>query len=143
MEKLNQTVFYSIDKAIKTYRQFAQKNLKEKVDDITIDQWLVLKTLHEYPDISQVDLAEKVFKEYASITRIIDKLVQKNYLSRTSHPRDRRRFKLQLTKYALDQMEDIFSIVSTNRTTALEGICREDIDHLNETLNKIINNCQS
>ncbi len=35
------TVFYSIEKAIKTYRQFAQRRLSVRNIDITIDQLLV------------------------------------------------------------------------------------------------------
>ena len=52
-EKLDNIVFYLIEKAIKTYRQFAQRNITKAHFDITIDQWLVLKTLQENPSITQ------------------------------------------------------------------------------------------
>lgn len=142
MEKLQDTIFYSLDKAIRTYRQFAQRNMREEIGDITIDQWLVLKTLHEQPEISQKELADQVFKDYASITRIIDLLVQKKYLSRKQHPEDRRRFKLELTGQAKSIMDPLIRVVEQNRHTALIGISREEIFKLNETLKKIIENCQ-
>jgi DNA-binding MarR family transcriptional regulator len=142
LEKLKDTIFYSLDKAIRTYRQFAQRNLRDQIDDITIDQWLILKTLHEHPEISQKELADQVFKDYGSITRIIDLLVQKAYLSRKPHPEDRRRFKLELTDQALDLLDPLIGIVKNNRQTALIGVSQQEIIALNKTLEKIIENCQ-
>lgn len=142
MEKLKDTIFYSLDKAIRTYRQFAQKNLREQIDDITIDQWLVLKTLHENPAISQKELADQVFKDYASITRIIDLLVKKDYLTRKPFPKDRRRSKLELTSQAFLLLDPLIAIVENNRKQALIGVSREEIEALNHILEKIINNCQ-
>lgn len=142
MEKLKDTIFYSLDKAIRTYRQFAQRNLRVQISDITIDQWLVLKTLHEQPEISQKVLADQVFKDYASITRIIDLLVRRAYLIRTPHPEDRRRFKLDLSDQALSMLDPLIAIVKNNRQKALFGISQEEIIALNSTLEKIIKNCQ-
>ena len=143
MEKLKNTVFYALDKAIKTYRQFAQKNINKLADDITIDQWLVLKSLHESPDISQTELAQNVFKDYSSITRIIDRLVKKKYLDRKAHPKDRRRFRLELTPYAKSQLNPLFTIIQSNRKQALEGLTQEEIKLLHKTLEKIVLNCQT
>jgi DNA-binding MarR family transcriptional regulator len=142
LEKIKDTIFYALERSIKSYRQFAQRNLNNYVDDITIDQWLVLKTLHESPDINQKELAQSVFKDYASITRIIDLLVQRNYLSRETHPKDRRRYLLRLTPYAENKLETLFQIVKQNRTTALEGVSKKEIDQLHEILEKITINCQ-
>jgi DNA-binding MarR family transcriptional regulator len=63
MEKLNQVVFYAIDKAIKSYRQMAQKNINKHGLDITIDQWLLLTSLRNNPDATQQQIAEAVFKD--------------------------------------------------------------------------------
>ena len=72
MEKLKDITFYTMDKAIRTYRNFAQKKLKENGYKITIDQWLIIKAILENPGISQQELGEKVFKDNASVTRIIE-----------------------------------------------------------------------
>jgi hypothetical protein len=69
MEKIESVIFYHLDKAIKSYRQYAQRRLTDAGLDITIDQWLVLNTLTEQPGISQQLIAEKVFKDAASVTR--------------------------------------------------------------------------
>ncbi len=142
LEKLDNVVFYSLEKAIKTYRQFAQRNISDATFDITIDQWLVLKTLQEKPTITQQELALNVFKDFASITRIIDLLVNKGYLNRTSHPRDRRRFELPITKSGLKIIDSLQPIINTNRRTALKGLSKQDIEQLQITLNKMISNTQ-
>lgn len=50
MIQLDELVFYTIEKAIKSYRQFAQRQIKEQGLDITVDQWLILKTISEHPE---------------------------------------------------------------------------------------------
>ncbi len=80
MEKLSDIIFYTLERSIKTYRQFAQKNITGGGFNITIDQWLVLKTIQENSTISQQQLDAKVFKDFASVTRIIELLVKNGYL---------------------------------------------------------------
>ena len=54
MENLNSVIFYNIEEAIKTYRMYAQNQLKINQLKITIDQWLVLKCLKESPKSTQI-----------------------------------------------------------------------------------------
>jgi MarR family transcriptional regulator, transcriptional regulator for hemolysin len=142
MEKPDQVIFYSLDKSIKTYRQFAQKKFIEAGLEITIDQWLVLNAIGEKPDISQLEIAEKVFKDAASVTRIIDLLIKKNYLAREAHSSDRRRFRLNLTKEGKTLLKTIARVVEKNRRTALKGIPEKDLMKMKETLNLMIDNCK-
>src|SRR5436853_7903914 len=96
-EQLKDVLFYNLEKSIKVYRQFAQRNLAAQGYNITIDQWLVLKTLHDNEGITQQQVAVIVFKDYASVTRIIELLVTKHFIIRSFHTTDRRRFELALT----------------------------------------------
>ncbi|WP_298140733.1 MarR family transcriptional regulator [Flavobacterium sp.] len=142
MENLNDVIFYQIEQAIKTYRMYAQKKIKENGLKITIDQWLVLKSLKENPKLSQAELAEKVFKDSASITRIFDLLVNSGYVERETNPNDRRKFNLNITPLGNQILENTYKIVLENRKKALEGISKNTIKTLNETLKKITENCK-
>lgn len=142
MEKLNSVIFYSIEKAIKTYRQFAQKELKKAGLTITVDQWLTLKCLFDNPDISQKDLAEMVFKDTASITRIIDLLVKAKFLKKSAHKEDKRKTNLTITDSGLQTIEFAEKVVENYRKTALKGIGIAKEDHVNAVMKTIINNCQ-
>ena len=141
MEKLNDVIFYTIEKAIKSYRQYAQKQIKKAGFDITIDQWLVMKCLIDNPDIQLQDLAKSVFKDNASVTRIIDLLIRKNYLKRQSHEGDGRRSTFVITEDGLKTIDAITLIVLQNRKHALKSINQSETIATNNTLQKIISNC--
>lgn len=140
MERLEDVIFYTIDKAIKSYRQYAQKQLKKAGLTVTIDQWLILKNIQSYPQINQQELSQRVFKDTASVTRIIDLLVKSGLLHRDVHNEDRRRKSLSLTAKGLDIMEQVKPIVMRNRATALDGINPKELEELRRHLQLIINN---
>ena len=137
------TILYSIEQAIKEYRKVSQKNISKIVDDITIDQCLVLMILSKDAKISQNELANLIFKDNASITRMIELMVKKGHLIRTLHQEDRRKFNLEITEKGIKTIELIEPVVQLNRQTALNGLSLEEIDLLDKTLNKIITNCKN
>ena len=142
MERLNDIIFYNMDKAIRSYRIYALKRLKAFGYKITIDQWLVIKAITENPGIMQQELAEKVFKDNASVTRIIELLVQSNYLRRTINQNDRRKTNLEVTPEGQLIIEQVQDLVMENRKVALSGINPEDLEIMNRVFNKIIQNCR-
>lgn len=141
MEKLKDITFYTMDKAIRTYRIFAQKRLRDNGYKITIDQWLIIKAILENPGISQQEIGEKVFKDNASVTRIIELLVKSEYLEREVNQNDRRKSNLKVTDEGKLIIEKVHDLVLENRKTALAGILPEELEILNKTLKKIISNC--
>lgn len=140
---LEQTIFYHIERTIKRYRQFAQARLVEAGFDITVDQWLVLNTILKHPELSQADIAQRVFKDQASVARITDLLVKKGYLSRTTSANDRRRNEVAVTPEGLTLMEAVMPTVKLYRNDALNDISPEDIKHMQTTLDAIFDNCNS
>jgi MarR family transcriptional regulator for hemolysin len=140
---LEDILFYSFERSIKSYRQFAQQQLIKNGFNITIDQWLLLKTLHENPEQTQHQIAHTIFKDYASVTRIIELLVEKQYLTRAMHTTDRRRFQLKLTESALKILDDMQLIIDNNRRTALKDISEKQISQFQQVLDLIFNNCKS
>ncbi|HAZ02810.1 MAG: hypothetical protein A2W90_18925 [Bacteroidetes bacterium GWF2_42_66] len=141
-EPVTEVVFYTIEEAIKTYRKFAQKRIYGQGLDITIDQWLVLKSLESSKNIPQNQLAELTFKDVASVTRIIDLLVKKEYLIRSMHSDDRRRFALEITEKGREMIGKVSLIVSENRSIALNGLGNDCVSQLQASLKQIIENCK-
>ena len=136
------TVLYLIEQAIKEYRKVSQRNISKIVKDITIDQCLVLIILNNNDKISQNELAKLTFKDNASVTKMIELMVKKDYLNRTIHDEDRRKFNLKITEKGKKTLELLNPIVTLNRETALNGLSLEEINFLDKTLNKIITNCK-
>lgn len=143
LESLEDIIFYQIDKTSRSYRQFAQRRLREEGITLTVDQWLVLKTLQENSEIQQNDLAEKVFKDPASVTRMIDVLVREDYLKRDYHETDGRRSRIVLTSKGKSVLMDIQKPVLRNRKIALKGISQDELQSLNSLLQRIWKNTRA
>lgn len=142
MEKIDSVLFYYIEKAIKTYRQFAQKELKNAGLSITVDQWLTLNCLNENPQITQKELAVAVFKDTASITRIIELLVKAKYVKRNLNKEDRRKSNLIITELGLETITVASSVVENYRNQALKGIGIAKEEHVKKVMKTIIKNCE-
>jgi MarR family transcriptional regulator, transcriptional regulator for hemolysin len=141
MEKLKDIIFYNMDKAIKSYRMYAQKKLKENGFKITIDQWLIIKTILENPAVTQQEIAKNVFKDNASVTRIIELLVKSKYLERKDNPDDRRKSNLVVTEEGKAIIYQVQSLVLENRKNALDTISTDELETMNLVMKKIISNC--
>jgi MarR family transcriptional regulator, transcriptional regulator for hemolysin len=142
METLGSIFFYNLDKAIKAYRQYAQVQLKKNGFDVTVDQWLVLKSISDNSDIQQNELSELVFKDKASVTRIIDVLVAAKLLTRDSHPESGRRRQLSITTKGRKLLKDIQPYVLKNRKQALKNISEKEIAIAEKVLKTISSNCK-
>ncbi|BBB92485.1 MAG TPA: MarR family transcriptional regulator [Methylomusa anaerophila] len=71
---------------------------QESGANITSDQWGVLKCLWQEEGISQSEIAEKVNKDKASVTRILDIMQKNKLITRCDDERDRRSYRIYLTE---------------------------------------------
>jgi DNA-binding MarR family transcriptional regulator len=137
----SETVFHTIESTIRAYRKYSQNNISEKLGDITLDQGMILLFLDRYPELTQKEIAELVFRDNASLTRMINTMVQKKYLSRSVHPEDRRRYKLLITAKGKEVLKALPPIIMNNRNSSLKGITKNEQKQLNAILKKIRSNC--
>ncbi|PCJ98236.1 MAG: MarR family transcriptional regulator [Flavobacteriaceae bacterium] len=137
----SETVFYLIEKAIKQYRKLAQQNISDRVDNLTLDQVLLLQFLVKNPELSQSEIAELIFKDNASVTRMIALMVKNKFLKRKTHSNDRRRFSIELTSKTKEILPELNAIIISNRAKALHNISQTEINNIETTLNTVIKNC--
>jgi len=138
----SKTVFYTIEKTIKSYRKFSKSNFLKVVDDITIDQKLILQYINGYPELNQKEIAELVFKDNASLTRMINIMVNKKFLNRSMNDEDRRRYKIEITSKGKEVLNKLGPVIVENRKKAFSGITKQELIQLERTLNKILSNLQ-
>ena len=138
----SETVFHKIESSIRNYRKFSQKNISNEIKNITIDQSMVLLFLDKYPELNQNEIAELVFKDGASMTRMIDSMVKKLYLKRSMNEQDRRRYKIEITPKGKEILNKLPPIILNNRTKSLTGVTQVELMQLETILNKIITNCK-
>ncbi len=135
------TVFYSIERTIKEYRKFAQRNLNQVSKDITVDQALILMILEKDASLSQRQLAVLLFRDNAAITRTIQLMVKNGFIRQETSKTDRRQMRLILTKKGSDLLSEIRPVILQNRRHATENINETEINSLVSTLDKIYGNC--
>lgn len=136
----SETIFYQIEKAIKCYRTMAQANLNKLGYKITINQILLLLQIDRNPEVSQVELAKLLFKDVASITRMIEILVKQDLIRRDENKNDRRRKDLKATQKGQKLLALAIPIISKNRAIALSNLSKKEIETLFILLEKIIIN---
>ena len=141
LETPSSTILYSIEKSIKAYRKLSFQNIKKVISDITVDQALVLLMVYE-KQISQTEIADLIFKDYASMTRIISLMIKKDYLLKTTGQNDKRIATLIITKKGEAAIKLLSPIINQNRKTALEGISIYELENLKDNLDKITQNCK-
>ncbi len=137
---LKDVYFFVIERAIKSVRRYSQNVFNDLSFDLTVDQWIVLKRIHESEGITQAEIADDVIKDNASVTRIIDQLVKKEVVNRQPHADDRRRFSLILTKKGVKLYDNILPVILRMRTQGIDGISERELKTTIKVLNKIAEN---
>lgn len=140
-QKLEDVLFYLIEKTNKVIRRYSQVRFSEAGLEITVDQWLVLKKISDSERITQIELANAIFKDRASITRILDLLVSKKLVTKEAGA-DRRAYELTLTAAGEKFMEQAFMIVKNVRKKGIESLTEKEQDQLRHSLQKIINSLE-
>ncbi|MBT1701561.1 MarR family transcriptional regulator [Fulvivirgaceae bacterium PWU4] len=141
---MNEETFSSysflLDRTARRVKQYAQQRFKELGFNITVDQWIVLKHLYEHKELKQNELAELLFKDNPTLTRIIDLLCNKGLTVRNTHPEDRRSFMVSLTRNGVKKVEQLSPKVKDIRLKAWEGLSTRDFNQFKKILNTIYQN---
>lgn len=129
-----------LDRTAKRVKQYAQFCFNSQNFGVTVDQWIVLKTLGQHPDLSQRALAEFCEKDQPTLTRIVDLLVTKGLVERVVHPNDRRSFVLYLTPAGEQKVRELSGKVADIRMQAWQNLDDSDFESLKRILNTIYEN---
>ena len=104
---------------------------------ISNEQGLLLKLVYEMPGCTQTQLAEFLHKDKTTITRMIDTLVKKEKIMRTSAKEDRRIHKIYVTKNTSQNVEEISPIFEKREEELREIIGEENYEITLKALNQI------
>lgn len=77
---------------------------------LTSEQYVIMKSVEENPDITPTQLADITFKDKTTITRMIDTLVKNEMLIRIPKLDDRRAYKIKWSKTGENIMKEILPI---------------------------------
>ncbi len=122
-------------------KNFAEKLLKPY--DLTLEQFHLLKHMSPDSGMSQRQLGDLVNKTPANITRILDRLEQKNLVIRRSNPKDRRGTHVFLTTQGSRLIEEVFAIFESFSSQLTQGTSEKEQLIAKNVLNKIGRNIKS
>lgn len=137
---VQRTYFLKIDATNKKIRNALQKRFDTEGVDLTVDQWLVLNHAFQNEGISQIELCDLVYKDAATLTRIIDLLVKKGFMLRQMGIDDRRRFNIFLTDTGRNTYHRAFPIMLDIRRQGWASLSDEEYETFTRILDVIFNN---
>lgn len=79
-------------------KQFLQRRIKEENINLTYEMLQVLSVLWRLGDMNQQDIANRIQKNKASLTSLLDNLSKRKLIVRSEDPSDRRNKIISLTK---------------------------------------------
>ncbi|WP_375786363.1 MarR family winged helix-turn-helix transcriptional regulator [Bradyrhizobium sp. Pha-3] len=110
---------------------------------ITRAQWAVLSKVERQEGLKQTELAELLEMQPITLTRLIDKLCDNDWIERRSDENDRRVNRLYLKKAARPLLGKLAGLRSELTATALEGISPTDAHRLLTQLESIKENVRN
>ena len=139
-KNLNEVYFFHLEKAYKQFKKHKTDFFKKVGIDLTSDQWILLKSISESEGTNQRELAKRVFKEPASVTRILDILEKREWVERRSVSNDRRSYELYTTKKGKALIKKIIPMAIELRAKGASGLTDKDLKKLNKMLVRIYEN---
>ncbi|MFZ4860630.1 MarR family winged helix-turn-helix transcriptional regulator [Sphingobacterium sp. Mn56C] len=138
-EKYDQYSFI-LDRTARKVKQYAQTAFAAHHFDLTVDQWIILRTIQECSSLTNKELAERCGKDQPTLTRIIDLLIKKKLVERIHHPTDRRALQLHITALGVEKIQHIAPQAAAFRMEAWNNLNEEDFAHFTRILNTIYKN---
>lgn len=110
-----------------------------RLEGIYIGQARILRYIYQHQNIEiyQADVEKTLDIRGASVSQLIDSLVENEYLLRKDEENDRRKKKLILTRAGIKKAEEALVIVGKFENQIIKKLSQREIQDLKETLSKI------
>lgn len=116
---------------------------KELGYDITPEAAQALMIIQHFEGLTQTALAQILEKDKASITRLLNSLVQLNLVERIQDNNDRRIVHAHITNKGKSTFQQFIPKLHTLSDVTLQGISEEDFTQTLHTLTRITSNIQA
>jgi DNA-binding MarR family transcriptional regulator len=119
-----------------TFRQILWRNAAEL--ELTYAQAQVLFYVAQHPGCHMGQVAKTFTVTLSAITQIVDRLVQKQFLTRASNPTDRRVYILELTPEGKALVQELEKLQVEVLDPVLQRLSTRDREHLIKGLEKFV-----
>ena len=83
------------------------------------------------------DVQERMVNKMSNTTRLIDKLILKDFVKRTECKNNRRKIEIYITKTGLDKLTELDGIVNSTEENVTSNLTSSELTELNRLLHKI------
>jgi len=140
--KESRRVGFLLESTTRVVKLSFTKAFKNLGINITPEQWVIIDTLYQQGDLTQNELAKAAYKNDPTVSRIIDKLVGKNFVCRNADTEDRRKITISLTKRGKKTAEKCYPEVHKLRELSWNNLSDKDFDSLQRILEKVFANSE-
>lgn len=115
-----------------------QLNKVLKTYDVSLEQFNVLRILRGQKGnaVAMKDINERMVSKMSNTTRLVDKLVNKRFVTRSICPDNRRKMEILITELGASQLQQMDMVVEQTQNNILEEVSDNEIQTLNTLLNK-------
>lgn len=131
---------YWINRAAIALRQKAQSDMKAKSISLSAEEWALLMVLWRHGATATSHLADVTLKDRTTVTRLVDRLVDKKYVERQISTKDKRSSLIALTPEGEAIKHEVFAVMMPLIAKSCEGIKPEDIETTMTTLKQVFSN---
>ena len=112
-----------------------------KAHGLTEQQYNVLRILRGFRSEAPLTInfiKERMLDKDSDVSRIVDRLFEKNYVSRIENPNDRRQKSIEIKEKGLELLDKMYHC-EMKADTLLSNLTLEEVSELNRLLDKIRN----
>lgn len=128
MAENTRILMQSLIRVQSSFRQSIQRNLKKHNIDLTFEMLQTMVYLWRQDGINQQEIADKVFKDKASMTYLLNHLETRGLVRREESPTDRRNNNIYLTEFGKAYGVRVKPILDEIYTTASQKTDSADFD---------------
>lgn len=121
-------------------KQYVQRRIREDKLDLTYEMVQVLAVLWRKGEINQQEIADRVQKNKASLTSLLDNLAKRNLIIRNEDPADRRNKIISLTDSGKDYEKQLEPLLNGFYKTLTKDLARPEIKEITRFLKNMETN---
>ena len=110
---------------------------------VTVIEWRILSTLIDHPRISVGDLLNRVICKQSTLSKAIDRMETKGWITRTLDSRDRRKIQVTIDPAGLKIARELISKANDLEQSELQGFSKKEISSLKKVLRELIVHCST
>jgi len=108
---------------------------------VSVIEWRVLSTLHDHPQISVGKLSDIVLCKQPTLSKAIDRMESKGWITRSLNSQDRRMISVTIDETGVKIIQRLLNKAVELEQSELDGFDEQEIDDLKNILRNLIAHC--